>query len=398
MKKNLMLIAALSLGLATGLSSCSDDKNGEIEFEQAAILDCTASNQMKWGAYMQAVANRLNNDAQTLYNDWTVSFNSGESYASVFKNHRSGGFLSALNCVEQIIDGCVTIANEVGSAKIGDPYKLYRQGSITEALYAVESWYSWHSIEDYSNNILSVRNAYFGSLDGTVHPSSLSAFVAARNAALDNRVKAAIDKAYTAIFNDMEAPFRNNIAHENVPKAMTACADLEDVLNQQLKPYFQNNSAQFTDELLDPVVAQYVDGVVVPTYSDLREKVGQLRTAVNTFARNPSNTAFESCAQAWFAARTPWECSEGFLFGPVADKGLDPNMDSWPLDPVGIANILNSGDFSALDWSGEFEEVDEDAPEGSNPHADAIAAAQSLRGFHTLEYLIFKDGRARTIQ
>ena len=95
MKKNLMLIAALSLGLATGLSSCSDDKNGEIEFEKAAILDCTASNQMKWGAYMQAVANRLNNDAQTLYNDWTVSFNGGESYANVFKNHRSGGFLSA---------------------------------------------------------------------------------------------------------------------------------------------------------------------------------------------------------------------------------------------------------------------------------------------------------------
>ena len=35
---------------------------------------------------------------------------------------------SALVCVEQIIDGCMDIANEVGNAKIGDPYDLYRSG------------------------------------------------------------------------------------------------------------------------------------------------------------------------------------------------------------------------------------------------------------------------------
>ena len=66
---------------------------------------------------------------------------------------------SALVCVEQIIDGCCDIANEVGNAKIGDPYDLWNSGQQTKALYAVESWYSWHSIDDYSNNILSVRNA-----------------------------------------------------------------------------------------------------------------------------------------------------------------------------------------------------------------------------------------------
>ena len=60
-------------------------------------------------------------------------------------------------------------------------------------------------------------------------------------------------------------------------------------------------------------------------------------------------------------------------------------MDSWPLDQNGIEKVISSGDFSGMNWSGEFDEDN-----------DNIAAAQSLRGFHTLEFLIFKDGKART--
>ena len=71
----------------------------------------------------------------------------------------------------------------------------------------------------------------------------------------------------------------------------------------------------------------------------------------------------------------------------VADKGLDPNMDSWPLDQDGIVQILTSGNYSNLNWDGDYDEED-----------DKIAGAQALRGYHTLEYLIFKDGEARTIQ
>ena len=33
----------------------------------------------------------------------------------------------------------------------------------------------------------------------------------------------------------------------------------------------------------------------------------------------------------------------------------------------------------------------------SPEESEIIESAQSLRGFHTLEYLIFKDGKARTI-
>ena len=78
------------------------------------------------------------------------------------------------------------------------------------------------------------------------------------------------------------------------------------------------------------------------------------------------------------------------MFGPVADKGLDPNMDSWPLDADAIVNILNSGDFTKLQWNGEFI-----TDENGDP-VESIASAQNVRGFHTLEFLLFKDGDPRT--
>ena len=169
---------------------------------------------------------------------------------------------------------------------------------------------------------------------------------------------------------------------------MDACADLEEVLSKELKPFFTNLSdLTDTDEAwLDLIVNAYVDDVVVPTYTDLVAKNQAMLVAVQLFRTNPTDANLENCANAWMTARAPWETSEAFLFGPVADKGLDPNMDSWPLDQDGIVKIMNSGDYSALDWTGEYDE-----------DSESIADAQSLRGYHTLEFLIFKNGKARTI-
>ena len=196
-------------------------------------LEYASANTKAWGNYMQAVAKLLKEDASSLYDAWI-----GE-YAAIFKTHNgSKGFNSALNCVEQMIDGCTDIASEVGASKIGEPYDLFMSGSEEEALYAVESWYSWHSRDDYTNNIYSIRNAYYGSTDGTVNAKSLSSVVAAINSDLDSKVKNAISKAATAI-QDIPQPFRNNIGSAESKSAMDACGELESVLNDELKPYIQ---------------------------------------------------------------------------------------------------------------------------------------------------------------
>lgn len=194
-----------------------------------------SSNADGWVEYMRQVALLLQNDALTLNNAWK------NGYAATFKAHKNSDYASGLSCIEQIIDGCIDIASEVGSQKIGEPYRLYQSGKTTEALYAVESWYSWHSREDYRNNIYSIRNAYYGSLNGTVNANSISALTAKYNPSLDKKVKAAIDAAANAIM-DIPQPFRNNINSAEANAAMEACADLQDVLEKDLKSFLTNHT------------------------------------------------------------------------------------------------------------------------------------------------------------
>ena len=127
--KKFFYLSALSLGMMCSITACSDDDTTTID---AKNLDYTAENASSWGNYMRVVAQLLVNDATALYDDWAVKYNEGGSYADFFKNQ------DALTSVEQLIDGCVDIANEVGTAKIGDPYDLFIHNNEEKALYAVD--------------------------------------------------------------------------------------------------------------------------------------------------------------------------------------------------------------------------------------------------------------------
>ena len=380
------MMFAAALTLTASMVACGDDKNDdpqptpvdpvEIDVNNADDLDYNEAYAEQWANYMVTVSGLLSDDASRLYSEWQ------NGYADIFKNHNSDEYKSAIECVEQIFDGCIDIAGEVGDQKIGEPYRLYQAGNREEALYAVESWYSWHSRDDYRNNIYSIRNAYYGTRNGSISENSLSAVLAAKNADLDTRAKALIQAAAEAIYA-IPQPFRSNINSQEASAAMDACADLGTFIEEELKPYFSEN---INDEAtLDPIVKQYVDEVVLPTYEQLAQLNAALDNTVKTFKQNPSNANFAACAEAWLVAREPWESSEAFHIGPVDELGLDPNMDSWPLDQSKIAQILKSQDFTDLNWK-----------EGDSE--DKISKAQDVRGFHTLEYLIFKDGKARTVK
>ena len=202
---------------------------------EAANAVYNASNANAWAQYMRNTAQLLVDDVTTLVDAW----NNG--YADKFKKHDGGDFTSGLSCIEQLIDGCIDIAGEVGQAKIGDPYDLYQSGKTNEALYAVESWYSWHSRDDYTNNIYSIRNAYYGSRDGKINANSLSKLVAKYDAQLDADVKEAIEDAADAI-QAIPQPFRNNINSKEAKAAMEACAELSDILENELKPFLINHT------------------------------------------------------------------------------------------------------------------------------------------------------------
>jgi uncharacterized iron-regulated protein len=162
-----------------------------------------------------------------------------QQFADKLKNGTGnyGGILAA--ALGEIPAGCADIAGEVGETKIASPYD-------TRKTEEVESWYSWHSLDDYANNIISIRNAYYGGLDlNTPKANSLSAFVAGKNSDLDSRIKTKIEDSitkiraignYTAATGAYEYSFyevvRDGIRSEQVDAAVEACADLEALFGQ----------------------------------------------------------------------------------------------------------------------------------------------------------------------
>ena len=119
----------------------------------------------------------------------------------------------------------------------------------------------------------------------------------------------------------------------------------------------------------------FANKVVLATYTDLDNKAGDLLGAVQALSAATNQAHLELAQNAWKAARTPWEQSEAFLFGPVDTQGLDPALDSWPVNRVDLDGVLGSEQ--------ELTEASIDALE------------DTLKGFHTIEYFLFREGNQR---
>jgi putative iron-regulated protein len=121
-----------------------------------------------------------------------------------------------------------------------------------------------------------------------------------------------------------------------------------------------------------PVVDNLADAIITQTYRNLNSAATALIAAVQALVSAPTAAAMDAAQGAWRAARVPWETSEGFLFGPVDALGIDPSIDSWPLNTPDLLAFLTA-----------------------NPNAtqaDIENASDDLRGFHAMEFLLFGDG------
>ena len=122
----------------------------------------------------------------------------------------------------------------------------------------------------------------------------------------------------------------------------------------------------------------FANTVVLATYTDLDNKAGELLAAVKALAEDTTQANLEKAQQAWVATRTPWEQSEAFLFGPVDTQGLDPALDSWPVDRVSLQGVLDGGKELTADFVKDGLEV-------------------TQKGFHTIEFLLFREGDQRKV-
>lgn len=124
------------------------------------------------------------------------------------------------------------------------------------------------------------------------------------------------------------------------------------------------------------ILEQYVDYTIVPTYTAMKDNSKLLLSKVNEFETSGSQSDLNAACEYWKATRAPWEMSEAFLFGPASYKNLDPLLDSWPLDKNQLDQVLDSDQLLTVDFV-----------------KNGLGAV--LRGFHTVEYLLFEDGEAR---
>ena len=131
---------------------------------------------------------------------------------------------------EEILIGASDIANEVANTKISDPMASHQWSDV-------ESPHSWNSVADFIDNIRSVRNAYFGSIDGTISTTSVSALVASKDKGADEKVRQAINEAIQKL-EAIPRPFRNYISetsgenYNKIQAAIDACNDLVDTIDE----------------------------------------------------------------------------------------------------------------------------------------------------------------------
>lgn len=194
----------------------------------ALVWDCVLA-YVAWVGYENVSAEMKNVfDENPDVGDHLDDNPSYKNFAQNFKN-KTGLYAnqSWAATMAEIAAGAAEIADEVGATKIAQPYDEHN-------VLKVESWYSWHSLDDYTNNIESIKNAYLGGMDNNSRTSnSLSKYIASKDAALDTEIKAKIEDCITkikAMGGNGQYSFyevvRDQINSTEVKAAEKACLDL----------------------------------------------------------------------------------------------------------------------------------------------------------------------------
>ncbi len=126
-----------------------------------------------------------------------------------------------------------------------------------------------------------------------------------------------------------------------------------------------------------PILENIGKDVIVATYAEMHVQTTALQEALHVLKTTPNAANLLAAQQAWRNARRPWEESESFLFGPVEQQGIDPSIDSWPVNQTDLDAVLS--DNATL----------------NKTYIDGLAG--TLKGFHTIEYLLFGNNSSKQV-
>jgi predicted lipoprotein len=167
----------------------------------------------------------LYNNVQPLYESWA----NANGYAQQVLNAGSGStkFPKRQDLFYAIVGAMSDICNEVGSEKMYEPF-INHDSTITE------SPYSNNTTSDFKDNIIGVRNVYFGLNSGT----GIKDLVASKNKSLDNQIQAAITAAINS-FDNITVTYEQAIFTQRtqIQQTMDAISTLKDLLDNDLKSF-----------------------------------------------------------------------------------------------------------------------------------------------------------------
>ena len=200
-----------------------------------------------------------------------------QNFGKAFKNPGTGDWETALDATREIISGCQDIIGEVGDSKIGLPY-------TGEDKTYIESPYAYNSIIDFYDNIVSCKNALYGSMGATT-PNEKSLIYFCKNAgnaslaAQANNVVSKLDNAL-AMIKAMKAPFALYYADASCKVAIDALGDLDEALgalDETLAGYAGNATVESQCKVINE---NYVDNVVLATYRTLADNAQKLYQSI----------------------------------------------------------------------------------------------------------------------
>lgn len=147
----------------------------------------------------------------------------------------------------------------------------------------------------------------------------------------------------------------------------------------------QDASEEANKETKEAIVKQYLNHTIYPTYAKLASETDKLVENLEALKANKTQANVNAATVTFLEARAWWEKSEAFLFGAAGDFGIDPHIDSWPLDEDAFNNLMASPNMIAA---------------LANDEDGMVAGEQlgnALLGFHGIEYILFRDGQPRNV-
>ena len=147
----------------------------------------------------------------------------------------------------------------------------------------------------------------------------------------------------------------------------------------------QDNTEEVNKATKEAIVKQYLNHTVYPTYASLAEKTDALVENLEALKANKTQANVNAATVTFLEARKWWEMSEAFLFGAASDFGIDPHIDSWPLDEDAFNNLMGSPNMIAA------LATDEDGMVAGEQLGNA------LLGFHGIEFILFREGQPRDV-